>query len=53
MTYIVEFLNKKNTELLLLKSNDEYDFIDIRQLYAKTGYFTFDPGCTYTGSCVS
>ena len=53
MTYKVEFPNKKNTELLLLKFDDGYDFINIRQLYPKTGYFTFDPGYIYTGSCVS
>jgi citrate synthase len=27
--------------------------IDIRKLYAETGYFTFDPGFTSTGSCNS
>jgi citrate synthase len=27
--------------------------IDIRSLYGKTGHFTFDPGFTATGSCVS
>ena len=27
--------------------------IDIRDLYQKTGMFTFDPGYTATGSCVS
>ena len=29
------------------------DVIDIRQLYAETGMFTFDPGYGATGSCVS
>mmetsp|Transcript_66299 Transcript_66299/g.192091 ORF Transcript_66299/g.192091 Transcript_66299/m.192091 type:complete len:488 (-) Transcript_66299:211-1674(-) len=28
-------------------------FLDIRDLYAKTGCFTFDPGFTCTGSCIS
>src|ERR687885_754851 len=28
-------------------------FIDIRKLYAETGYFTYDPGFTSTGSCES
>lgn len=28
-------------------------FLDIRDLHAKTGYFTFDPGFTSTGSCMS
>src|SRR4051812_17793427 len=27
--------------------------IDVRNLYAKVGYFTFDPGFTATGSCES
>jgi citrate synthase len=27
--------------------------IDIRNLYAHSGMFTFDPGYTATGSCVS
>jgi citrate synthase len=27
--------------------------IDIRTLYQQTGYFTFDPGFTATGSCTS
>ena len=27
--------------------------IDIRKLYNETGYFTFDPGYTSTGSCES
>src|SRR5690606_2873244 len=27
--------------------------VDVRSLYAKTGYFTFDPGFTSTGSCQS
>ncbi len=29
------------------------DVIDIRRLYADTGYFTYDPGFTSTGSCDS
>jgi len=29
------------------------DVIDIRKLYAQTGYFTYDPGFTSTGSCDS
>lgn len=27
--------------------------IDMRSLYTKTGYFTFDPGYFSTGSCAS
>ncbi|MDE1147743.1 MAG: citrate synthase [Azospirillaceae bacterium] len=29
------------------------DVVDIRKLYAETGYFTYDPGFTSTGSCES
>ena len=29
------------------------DVIDIRKLYGQTGYFTYDPGFTSTGSCES
>ena len=29
------------------------DVIDVRRLYADTGFFTFDPGYTSTGSCES
>ena len=46
------------------KTGDSFDFpvlkgtvgpavIDIRKLYAETGYFTYDPGFTSTGSCES
>src|SRR5689334_7792788 len=27
--------------------------VDVRRLYSETGYFTFDPGYTSTGSCQS
>ena len=27
--------------------------IDVSALYAKSGYFTIDPGFTSTGSCIS
>src|SRR5690348_9576845 len=27
--------------------------VDVRKLYGETGYFTFDPGYTSTGSCES
>ncbi len=46
------------------ETGDKYDFtvldssvgpkvIDVRSLYAETGYFTYDPGFTSTGSCES
>ena len=37
----------------ILKGSDGPDVIDIRKLYAETGYFTYDPGFTSTGSCES
>eukprot|EP00927_Polykrikos_kofoidii_P062117 TRINITY_DN56938_c0_g1_i1.p1 TRINITY_DN56938_c0_g1~~TRINITY_DN56938_c0_g1_i1.p1 ORF type:complete len:495 (+),score=74.17 TRINITY_DN56938_c0_g1_i1:45-1487(+) len=38
---------------ILAPSQGEERFLDIRDLHAKTGYFTFDPGYTCTGSCAS
>ena len=43
----------KEIELPILKGSSGPPMIDIRNLYAKTGYFTFDPGFTCTGSCAS
>jgi len=43
----------KEVELPILEGSDGPPMIDIRNLYLKTGYFTFDPGYTCTGSCVS
>ena len=37
----------------VLKGTAGPDVIDIRKLYADTGYFTYDPGFTSTGSCES
>jgi citrate synthase len=43
----------KEVELPILKGTEGPPMIDIRNLYAKTGYFTYDPGYSCTGSCVS
>ena len=43
----------KVTNLPVQKGTIGPDVIDIRQLYAETGMFTFDPGYGATGSCVS
>ena len=43
----------KSIELPILEGTCGPPMIDIRSLYAKTGYFTFDPGYTCTGSCAS
>ena len=40
-------------ELDILEGTAGPKMIDIRTLYAKSGMFTFDPGFTATGSCVS
>ena len=39
--------------LPVLKGTVGPDVIDVRQLYAQTGKFTYDPGFTSTGSCES
>jgi citrate synthase len=43
----------QEVELPILKGTSGPPMIDIRNLYTKTGYFTYDPGFTCTGSCVS
>jgi citrate synthase len=40
-------------ELPILEGTLGPSVIDIRKLYTETGYFTFDPGYTSTGSCES
>jgi len=44
---------KKTIELPLISGTQGPPVIDIRQLYSKYGYFTFDPGFTSTASCES
>jgi len=43
----------KSYELPIMEGTLGPDVIDVRRLYAETGYFTFDPGFTSTGSCES
>ncbi len=43
----------KTIELPLLSGTIGPKVIDIRKLYGETGYFTYDPGYTSTGSCDS
>ena len=43
----------KSIEMPVLKGSVGPDVIDIRKLYAETGFFTYDPGFTSTGSCQS
>ena len=44
---------QKSYDLPLLSGHLGPKVIDIRELYAKTGYFTYDPGFTSTASCDS
>lgn len=43
----------KSIELPVISGSVGPKVIDIRKLYAETGYFTFDPGFTSTASCES
>ena len=43
----------RNFDLPVLSGTTGPDVIDVRKLYADTGYFTYDPGYTSTGSCES
>ena len=43
----------KEVELNILEGSAGPKMIDIRDLYEKSGLFTFDPGFTATGSCAS
>jgi citrate synthase len=43
----------QQTELPIMSGSTGPDVIDIRQLYALTGLFTYDPGFTSTASCTS
>ena len=43
----------ESLELPVIKGTTGPDVMDIRQLYAKTGCFTYDPGFTSTASCDS
>jgi len=43
----------KTYTLPIVKGTVGPDVVDIRKFYADTGYFTFDPGFTSTGSCES
>ena len=43
----------KEIELPILTGTEGPPMIDIRNLYTKSGYFTYDPGYSCTGSCVS
>lgn len=50
---LIDNVSGKCFEYPLLSGSTGPDVIDIRRLYQDTGYFTFDPGYTSTGSCES
>lgn len=43
----------KSVTMSLISGSVGPKVIDVRKLYAETGYFTYDPGFTSTGSCES
>ncbi len=45
--------DNQTIDLPIYESTIGPDVIDITRLYGQTGYFTFDPGFTSTGSCAS
>jgi citrate synthase len=50
---LVDDATGKRYELPVLEGSEGPDVIDIQRLYQDTGYFTYDPGYTSTGSCNS
>ncbi len=50
---LIDNASNKSVELPLLQGTLGPKVVDIRNLYAETGYFTFDPGYTATGSTES
>jgi citrate synthase len=50
---LIDNRTNKRFELPILDGTLGPSVIDVRRLYSETGYFTFDPGYTSTGSCES
>jgi citrate synthase len=50
---LVDNSNGQRWELPILAGTIGPKVVDVRKLYGETGYFTFDPGYTSTGSCES
>ncbi len=50
---LTDNMTGRTFELPVISGSVGPDVIDIRKLYADTGFFTFDPGYTSTGSCES
>ncbi|WP_425404826.1 citrate synthase [Hwanghaeella sp.] len=50
---LVDHPTGKSYDFPLMDGTTGPKVIDVRKLYAETGYFTYDPGFTSTGSCES
>lgn len=50
---LIDNATGKQFEFPVVSGSTGPDVIDVRNLYSDTGYFTFDPGFTSTGSCES
>jgi len=50
---LIDHATGKQYDLPVLEGTEGPKVIDIRNLYRDTGYFTYDPGYTSTGSCDS
>ena len=50
---LIDHATDKQYELPVLEGSEGPKVIDVRRLYRDTGYFTYDPGYTSTGSCTS
>ncbi|MCC6469312.1 MAG: citrate (Si)-synthase [Alphaproteobacteria bacterium] len=50
---LIDNATGKKIDLPVMDGSVGPKVIDIRKLYAETGYFTYDPGFTSTGSCQS
>jgi citrate synthase len=50
---LVDHASGKQFNLPVMDGSVGPKVIDVRRLYGDTGYFTYDPGFTSTGSCES
>jgi len=50
---LIDPVSDRSFDLPLLTGTEGPRVIDVRRLYSDTGYFTYDPGYTSTGSCQS
>ena len=50
-TVVLSGAGARTVELPLLEGSPQV--VDVRKLYAQTGWFTYDPGYTSTASCTS